>query len=114
VQKRRDGVWLLLPGAAGADFEAPPDWIKILAPPLKPERAWVGNQAWGVAFEVRAIEDVATPAGSFRRCVRIRVRVSGEGDFIDYWLAPGAGLVRWQRRLSPGHFEIAELVSESR
>jgi hypothetical protein len=111
LQKRRDGVWLLLPAATGGEIEAPTDWIRILAPPLKPERAWVGNRAWDVAFELRAIEDVATPARAFRRCVRIRVRVSGEGEFIDYWLAPNAGLVRWQRRFGPDHFETAELVS---
>jgi hypothetical protein len=108
LRKRHNEVWLHLPGASGPDLDAPSDWVKILSPPLRPERSWLGNRTWGVGFEVRALEDITTPAGSFRRCVRIRV--SGEGDVIDYWLAPNAGLVRWQRRLGPGRIEDAAIV----
>jgi hypothetical protein len=110
-QRRRDGVWLLLPGVANADVPPVPGWLKVLELPLRAERIWYADAERGAAFELVGFEDVAVPAGNFARCARIRVHTGEARALIDFWLAPGAGLVRWRRRLGAGRVEISELVS---
>ncbi len=110
LQPRRDGLWLLLTGLGDATASSA-DWLRILAPPLRPGRAWIGNTTNNVSFEVRAREAIKTPAGHFPHTISIRARLPETGEFIHYWLAPGTGPVRWYRHFAAGYTEIAELVS---
>lgn len=109
-QRRRDGVWLLLPGVA-SDFPTAPGWLRIVEWPLRVDRAWYGNDTRDVEFEVRAIETIETPAGRFEKCFHIRARAPGSGSPVDFWLAPDTGVVRWSRAAGRGRVEISQLVS---
>ena len=109
-QRRRDGVWLVLPGVA-SDFPTAPGWLQIVQWPLRVDRMWYGNAERDVGFEVRAIETVEIPAGRFEKCFRIRARTAGSDSPIDFWLAPDTGLVRWTRGAGRDRVEISELVS---
>lgn len=110
LQSRRDGLWLLLTDLGDATASSA-DWLRILAPPLRPGRAWIGNTTNNVSFEVRAREEIKTPAGHFPHTIPIRARLPETGEFIHYWLAADTGPVRWYRHFAAGYAEIVELVS---
>lgn len=58
-------------------------------------------------------EEVSVPAGTYIRALRIGFRISGAGqDLMEYWLAPGVGLVRfrWLEGEDPGKPIIMRLT----
>jgi hypothetical protein len=111
-QRRRDGVYLLLPGVAADDVPTVPGWLKIVEFPMRAERMWYADDQHGAAFELLGFERASVPAGSLNRCARIRAHTGESHSLLDFWLAPDQGLIRWERRLSRNRVEVSERMSD--
>lgn len=110
LRKTRDAV-LVLPAAHLDGRQPTSGWVRLLELPLRNDAFWYGDAEHSVSFEATAREDVFVPAGRFAHCFRIRIHAA-EPYVIDFWLAPNAGIVQWQRRLSRNRFETARLGVE--
>jgi hypothetical protein len=117
LQKRTDGVFLLPLDEAGACSKP----IRLLAPQPAVGRMWFGNEYREESFEVLSRERVVVPAGAFDGCCKIAVRINAVDWVLFLWLAPGTGIVKWERRTirdeggqSRQRVESAELVEPRR
>jgi hypothetical protein len=84
--------------------------LMVALPPKVNARAVVQidpRQRWSREYVVDAIETVKVPAGTFTGSARVTTHDSGSTDRARAWLAPGVGLVRWERETG----KIDELVS---
>ena len=97
-RETRDAVFVL-PASHLDGLEPTSDWVKLLELPLREGAFWYGDAEHSVSFEVMARDSVIVPAGRFRNCFRIRVHAPNP-YLMDVWLAPDAGIVRWQRAFS--------------
>jgi len=97
-RKTRDAVFVL-PASHLDGLEPTSGWVKLLELPLREGAFWYGDAEHSVSFEVMARDSVEIPAGRFRNCFRIRVHAPNP-YLMDVWLAPDAGIVRWQRTFS--------------
>jgi hypothetical protein len=97
-RKTRDALFVL-PASHLDGFEPTSGWVKLLELPLREGTFWYGDAEHSVSFEVTARDSVEVPAGRFRDCFRIRVHAPNP-YVTDLWLAPDAGIIRWQRTLS--------------
>jgi hypothetical protein len=97
-RKTRNELFVL-PASHLDGFEPTSGWIQLLELPLREGAFWYGDQEHSVSFEVMARETVETPMGRFRDCFRIRIHAP-EPYLMDVWLAPNAGVIRWQRTFS--------------
>ncbi|MBM3331633.1 hypothetical protein FJY68_07265 [candidate division WOR-3 bacterium] len=97
-RKTRDAVFVL-PATHLDGLEPTSDWVKLLELPLRQGALWYGDPERSVSFEVMSRDSVLIPAGRFRNCFRIRIQAP-DPYRMDIWLAPDAGIVRWQRTLS--------------
>jgi hypothetical protein len=89
----------------GTELRADPDCVhdrarRLLCAPLEPGKAWssVVSVSSTERYEIAAVgETVATPAGKFDGCVRVRARnrASASTELVnELTFAPGVGLVR--------------------
>lgn len=108
VVTRRIGDREMPPTRAVADAQAvtlsrlhaPQDGsITILSFPLVPGRSWPGR-SWGATAQetisVVGSASISVPAGRFD-CTHLRHRIDyadGRLDHLDYWYAPGVGMVK--------------------
>jgi hypothetical protein len=106
VRKTKNAVFLL-PASHLDGLEPTAGWVKLLELPLREGAFWYGDAEQSVSFEVKAREDVDTPAGGFRNCFRIVVHAPKPYGFT-FWLAPDAGIIRWTRTFSSVRREISE------
>jgi hypothetical protein len=97
-RKTRDAVFVL-PASHLDGIEPTSGWVRLLELPLREGAFWYGDAQHSVSFEVMARDSVEIPAGRFRNCFRIRVHAPNP-YLMDVWLAPDAGIVRWQRTFS--------------
>lgn len=97
-RKTRNAVFVL-PASHLDGFEPTSGWLKLLELPLRDGGFWYGDPEHSASFEVMARETVETPMGRFHDCFRIRIHAP-EPYLMDVWLAPDAGIVRWQRTFS--------------
>ena len=97
-RKTRDALFVL-PASHLDGLEPTSGWVKLLELPLRKGAFWYGDAEHSVSFEVMARDSVGIPAGRFRNCYRIRVHAPNP-YLMDMWLAPDAGIVRWQRTFS--------------
>ena len=97
-RKTRDAVFVL-PASHLDGLEPTSGWVKLLELPLREGAFWYGDAEHSVSFEVLARDSVKTPASRFRDCFRIRIHAPTP-YLMDVWLAPDAGVVRWQRTFS--------------
>jgi hypothetical protein len=107
-RKTRSAVFVL-PASHLDGLEPTPDWVKLLELPLREGGFWYGDAERSVSFEVMARETVETPMGRFRGCFRIRIHAP-QPYLIDVWIAPDAGIIRWNRRFSSTRFEVVERI----
>jgi len=97
-RKTRNAVFVL-PASHLDGIEPTSGWVKLLELPLREGAFWYGDQERSVSFEVMARDSVEIPAGRVRNCFRIRVHAPNP-YLMDVWLAPDAGIIRWQRTFS--------------
>jgi hypothetical protein len=97
-RKARNAVFVL-PASHLDGLEPTSGWVKLLELPLRAGAFWYGDEERSVSFEVMARETVETTMGRFRDCFRIRIHAP-EPYLMDVWLAPDAGIIRWQRTFS--------------
>ena len=97
-RKTRDALFVL-PASHLDGLEPTSGWVKLLELPLREGAFWYGDAEHSVSFEVMARDSVEIPAGRFRNCFRIRVHAPNP-YLMDVWLAPDAGIIRWQRTFS--------------
>ena len=109
VRKTKDAVFIL-PASHLDGLELTSGWVKLLELPLRADAFWYGDAEHSVSFEVMAREDLVTPAGRFRNCFRLQIHAP-EPYVITFWLAPDAGIVRWNRRFTAHRREVTELIS---
>ena len=107
-RKTRNAVFVL-PASHLDGLEPTSGWVKLLELPLREGGFWYGDAENSVSFEVMARETVETPMGRFCDCFRIRIHAP-EPYLMDVWLAPDAGIVRWNRRFSSTRFEVVERI----
>jgi len=107
-RKTRDALFVL-PASHLDGLEPTSGWVKLLELPLRVGAFWYGDEERSVSFEVMARETVEASMGRFRDCFRIRIHAP-EPYLIDVWLAPDAGIIRWNRRFSASWFEVAERI----
>jgi hypothetical protein len=107
-RKTRNAV-LVLPASHLDGLDSTSGWVKLLELPLREGAFWYSDAEHSVAFDVIARGDIETPAGLFRNCFRIRIHAP-EPHLMDLWLAPDAGIVRWNRRFPVSRFEVAERI----
>jgi hypothetical protein len=48
------------------------------------------------------LEEVSTPAGVFKDCLKVMLTVPMESGAISMWFAKGVGMIKWERRSSEG------------
>jgi hypothetical protein len=106
VRKTKDAVYVL-PASHLDGFEPTSGWVKFLELPLREGGFWYGDAERSVSFDVVVREEWGVPAGLYRDCWRVRLHAPMPYGFT-FWLAPGAGIIRWTRRLSVVKFELAE------
>jgi hypothetical protein len=97
-RKTPDAIFVL-PASHLDGLEPTSDWVKLLELPVREGAFWYGDAEHSVSFEVMARDSVVIPAGRFRNCFRIRVHAPNP-YLMDVWLAPDAGIIRWQRTFS--------------
>jgi hypothetical protein len=107
-RKTRDAVFVL-PASHLDGLEPTSGWVKLLELPLREGAFWYGDAEHLVSFEVMARDSVEIPAGRFRNCFRIRIHAPNP-YLMDVWLAPDAGVVRWQRTFSSIRSENSERI----
>jgi hypothetical protein len=107
-RKTREAVFVL-PASHLDGLEPTSGWVKLLELPLREDGFWYGDAERSVSFEVMARETVETPMGRFRDCFRIRLHAP-QPYLMDVWLAPDAGIIRWNRRFSSTRFEVVERI----
>ena len=108
VRRTKDAVFIL-PASHLDGLEPTSGWVKLLELPLRAGAFWYGDAEHSVSFEVMARGDLVTPAGRFRNCFRLQVHAP-EPYVITFWLAPDAGIVRWNRRFAAYRREVTELI----
>ncbi len=102
LERTRDGYFR---DSAGADLRADPDCLhdrdrRLLCAPVETGRTWssVVSVSSTERYEIVGVgERVATPAGTFDGCVRVRARnrASRVNELVnELTFAPGVGLVR--------------------
>lgn len=102
LERTKDGYYR---DSAGAELRADPDCLhdrdrRLLCAPLEAGRSWssVVSVSSTERYEIVAVgEKVATPAGTFDGCVRVRARnrASPSSELVnELTFAPGVGLVR--------------------
>lgn len=102
VERTRDGYFR---DSTGAELRADPDCLhdrdrRLLCAPFEPGRAWASvlSVSSTERYEIVGVgERVATPAGAFEGCVRVRARnkISPSNELVnELTFAPGVGLVR--------------------
>jgi|GEM_PF-1641890 hypothetical protein len=104
-RQTRNAVFVL-PAAHLDGLEPTAGWLKLLELPLREGAFWYGDAERSVSMEVAARDSVQVPAGRFRECFRVRLHAP-DPYRMDIWLAPDAGIVRWQRTLSSVRSEHA-------
>lgn len=81
-------------------FKAGKEQVFLKLPLKKGDRteaAVIGGQR-KETFKVLDFEDVTVPAGTFKNCAKIQAIAQKTADPpATFWLAPGVGLVKWQR-----------------
>ena len=108
VRKAKDAVFLL-PASHLDGLEPTSGRVKLLELPLREDAHWDGDDEHSVSFRVLTREDIEIPAGRFRNCFCVLVDAPRPYGFA-FWLAPGAGVVRWSRSFSRVRFELTERV----
>jgi hypothetical protein len=108
VRKTKNAVFLL-PASHLDGLEPTSGWVRLLELPLREGAFWYGDAEQSESFEVKVREDVETPAGRFRNCVRIVAHAPRPYGFT-FWLAPDAGIIRWTRHFSAVRFELSERI----
>ncbi|HEX9049763.1 MAG TPA: hypothetical protein VF841_04455 [Anaeromyxobacter sp.] len=102
LERTKDGYWR---DSAGAELRADADCLhdrdrRLLCAPLAAGKSWssVVSVSSTERYEIVAVgEKVATPAGTFDGCVRVRARnrASPTNELVnELTFAPGVGLVR--------------------
>jgi len=97
-RKTRNELFVL-PASHLDGLEPTSGWVKLLELPLRVGSFWYGDAEHSISFEVMARGTVETSLGRFRDCFRIRIHAPAP-YLMDVWLAPNAGVIRWQRTFS--------------
>ena len=80
----------------------------LLPSPLRSDfRTVLRGKDHDVTIVVRGFEDVTVPAGTFKRCLKLGI--DAEGGSGTAWLAPGVGLVKWDK--ATGRKQVLAQVS---
>jgi len=86
-----EGVYQVLEGD-----EDRPEWL-YLPRSIKLGDSWRATTSQGdLVFEAAGIEDVETPSGTYRDCLRLSLTIKGALGTVteEQWLAPGVGVVK--------------------
>jgi len=56
---------------------------------------------------IAAVEEVSTPAGVFKNCLKVVNTLPMESGTTSMWFAKGIGMVKWEHRSSEGEVEVS-------
>jgi hypothetical protein len=65
-----------------------------------------------ITSTIAAVEDVSTPAGVFKSCLKVVHTQPMESDTTSMWFAKGIGMVRMERRSSEGEVEFSWILTK--
>ena len=90
-------------------FEMGPDSVnwRMLKVGAKKGDSWTNTLAPSITLTstLTAVEEVTTPAGVFKNCLKVVHSSSTNSGTFSMWFAKGIGMVKWERRSSEGEVE---------